>query len=116
MLRFGHTAVGVQQGSELIFSAFEDGGPMWTETGTRVERREVRFPTRFLGTPAVQVALAMWDIAGDTNQRGDLSAEDVSAEGFAIVFRTWDDTRVARVRVSWLAIGPTEHIDEFDPS
>ena len=32
-------------------------------------------------------------------------AEGISPEGFEIVFRTWGDTKVARVRVAWQAIG-----------
>ena len=37
--------------------------------------------------------------------RADLTAENVSEKGFHLVFRTWGDTRVARVRADWLAIG-----------
>lgn len=114
MLRFSHTAVGVQQGSDQLFSAFEDSGPMWTGSGPRAERRPVRFPEPFLGTPVVHVGLTMWDIAGTSNQRADVAVESVSAEGFTVLFRTWGDTRVARVRVDWLAIGPTAHVDDFD--
>jgi hypothetical protein len=29
------------------------------------------------------------------------------------VFRTWADTRVARVRVSWMAIGAAHHADDW---
>ena len=113
MLRFSHTAVGVQQGTEMLFTAFEDGGPMWTGSGPRVERCAVRFPTPFLGVPAVHVGLSMWDIAMDSNQRVDFSADEITPQGFVILFRTWGDTRVARARVSWMAIGPTEHEDDF---
>ena len=113
MLRFSHTAVGVQQGSAVLFSAFEDGGPMWTGTGPRAHRQDVRFATPFRRLPAVHVGLSMWDIAGDTNQRVDISAVEVSANGFVILFRSWGDTRVARVRADWLAIGPADHVDDF---
>ena len=115
MLRFSHTAVGVQQGAELLFTAFEDDGAMWTGDGARVERRAVVFGQPFRDTPVVHVGMAMWDIAVDSNQRADLSVEAVTAEGFVIVFRTWGDTRVARVRASWLAIGPADHVDDFSP-
>ena len=113
MLRFSHTAVGVQQGSAVLFSAFEDGGPMWTGSGPRVERCAVRFPTPFLGVPAVHVGLSMWDIAVDSNQRVDVSADEITPQGFVILFRSWADTRVARVRADWLAIGPADHVDDF---
>jgi hypothetical protein len=31
-----------------------------------------------------------------------------------IVFRTWGDTRVARVRADWLAIGALPHEDDWE--
>lgn len=114
MLRFSHTAVGVQQGSAFLFSAFEDGGPMWTGSGPRVERTAVTFATPFRDTPLVHVGLSMWDISVEGNQRVDIAAEAVTSSGFTLVFRTWGDTRVARVRANWLAIGPTDHIDDFE--
>ena len=49
----------------------------------------------------------------DSNQRVDVSADEITPQGFVILFRTWGDTRVARARVSWMAIGPTEHEDDF---
>lgn len=113
MLRFSHTAVGVQQGRAFLFSAFEDDGPMWTGTGPRVERVPVTFPSAFRDLPAVHVSLSMWDISVEANQRVDISAEEVTASGFTLVFRTWGDTRVARVRADWLAIGPADHVDDF---
>lgn len=115
MLRFSHTAVGIQQGAELMFTAFEDDGPMWTGTGPREARREIVFDTAFRDIPVVQIGLTMWDIADQGNQRVDVWAEDVTAERFTIVFATWGDTRVARVRVGWLAIGPADHDDDFEP-
>jgi hypothetical protein len=44
----------------------------------------------------------------------DISADMVTAEGFVIVFRTWGDTRVARVRADWLAIGGCANDDDWD--
>lgn len=114
MLRFSHTAVGIQQGSAFLFSAFEDGGPMWTGSGPRVERVGVSFPAPFRGVPLVHVGLSMWDISVDGNQRVDITAEEVTPQGFTLVFRTWGDTRVARVRADWLAIGPAGHVDDFE--
>lgn len=114
MLRFSHTAVGIQQGSELMFTAFEDGGQMWTGSGPRAEQRRVAFPAPFRGIPVVHLTLGMWDIAGGTNQRVDVTAEAIGLDGFTIVFRTWSDTRVARVRVDWMAIGPAHHVDDFE--
>ena len=114
MLRFSHTAVGVQQGRAFLFSAFEDNGPMWTGTGARVQHVPVSFPTPFLGLPAVHVGLSMWDIDVESNQRVDVAADEVESGGLTIVFRTWGDTRVARVRADWLAIGPTAYEEDWE--
>lgn len=115
MRRFGHTTVGIQQGEELLFSALEDDGPMWSGEGSRVVRKQIAFPAEFLQPPAVQLGIAMWDMAVNGNQRLDVAVEAVTASGFTAVCATWGDTRVARVRVSWLAIGAAPYADEFDP-
>ncbi len=114
MLRISPHAVGVANGSVLMFSAFDDGGPMWTGEGPRQERRPVRFEQPFLAPPRVMVALSMWDIAGSSNQRADIAAENVTETGFELVFRAWADTHVARVRADWLAIGPLPHEDDWE--
>lgn len=114
MRRFDHFAVGVANGSVTMFSAFDNGGPMWTGQGPRLERHLVRFSEPFVDIPAVHLSMTMWDIAVNANQRADLQAANITREGFVIEFRTWDDTRVARVRASWMAIGPVRHIDDFD--
>ena len=46
----------------------------------------------------------MWDMGSGSNARADIRAENVTETGFDLVFRTWSDTRVARVSASWLAI------------
>ena len=54
------------------------------------------------------------DMASETNARADVQAEDITTDGFAIVFRTWGDTKIARVRVAWHAIGELRQADEWD--
>ena len=49
-----------------------------------------------------------------TNLRADLTAEHVSEKGFHLVFRTWGDTRIARIRADWTAIGPVRDEDDWD--
>ena len=105
MRNFAGHILGVDQGSVVLFSDFEEGGPMWSGEGPREVRRRIEFGDGFRAPPAVHVSLTMWDIAGDANARVDLSAEAVEATGFTIVFRTWGDSRIARVRVGWVALG-----------
>ena len=114
MLRISPHAVGATRGSAILFSDHDSDGPMWTGDGARLVRHPVRFSAPFVKRPVVHVALAMWDIAEGANQRADISADRITPEGFEIVFRTWGDTRVARVRADWLAIGPVLHEDDWE--
>ncbi|NDW53184.1 H-type lectin domain-containing protein [Aliiroseovarius sp. PrR006] len=105
MKRIRPHMLGVDQGSKVLFSDFEDDGEMWTGSGPRKMRIAIRFSEPFLTPPTITVSMSMWDIAGESNQRADITAENVTVGGFDILFRTWGDTRVARVRADWLAIG-----------
>lgn len=87
---------------------------MWTGTGPREMRRVVEFDEPFIHAPAVIVGLSMLDIDQATNHRVDISAELITDDGFVIVFRTWGDTRVARVRADWTAMGAVRHEDDWD--
>jgi hypothetical protein len=106
--------VGIEDGSIILFSDYQDGGAMWTGHGPRELRRVVDFSEPFRDIPVVQVSISMWDMDQKTNQRADISAEMINPEGFVIVFRTWGDTRVARIRADWLAMGPIGHEDDWD--
>lgn len=87
---------------------------MWTGSGPRLEVRRVVFAESFAEPPLVHVALSMWDVDRNANQRADIQAVNVGADGFDLQFRTWGDTRVARVRANWMAIGPVRFEDDFD--
>jgi hypothetical protein len=51
---------------------------------------------------------------GNTNQRADLRAEKITARGFDLVFRTWGDSRVARIRADWMAMGELTAEDDWE--
>ncbi len=87
---------------------------MWTGTGPRVVTHAVTFKDRFRSKPAVTVGIGMWDMASGANIRADISADNVTAEGFDIVFKTWGDTRIARIRADWMAIGETRSDDDWE--
>lgn len=70
-----------------------------------MHRQKIKPAEPFRTLPMVQVTLSMWDMGDKTNARADISAKTVTEKGSDIVFRTWGDTRVARVRADWLAIG-----------
>lgn len=106
--------IGVDQGYVSLFSDYEDGGRMWTGEGQREVRRRVSFGAVFRSAPVVHVGLALWDMDHASNQRADLQAVDVGPGGFDLVFRTWGDTRVARLHATWLAIGELTGDDDWD--
>ena len=106
--------IGIEQGTTILFSDFVHDGPMWTGSGPREVRQVQAFGEGFNGPPAVTVGVSMWDIDHQTNSRADISAENVTAKGFEIVFRTWSDTRVARIRADWMAIGLARDEDDWD--
>jgi hypothetical protein len=97
-----------------MFSDFEDDGQMWRGEGPRQSREKVKFSATYRSIPHVQVAISMWDISNKTNIRADVQAETITTTGFEIVFRTWSDTQVARIRVAWTAIGELPNADDWD--
>lgn len=87
---------------------------MWTGQGPREVRQQQAFSETFLEPPVVTVGIAMWDMDHKANSRVDIMAENITTTGFEIVFRTWADTRVARVRADWMALGPVRDEDNWD--
>ena len=114
MRRIGGHVIGLDEGNETLFSDFETDGEMWTGEGPREIRRRVTFSEPYDSPPSVMVSLSMWDFAHAANVRADISAETIDRAGFDIVFRTWGDTRIARVRVAWRAIGGVSGEDAWD--
>jgi hypothetical protein len=116
MKRISSGTIGIVQGTRLMFSDFADGGVMWTGQGPRESRHIVTFREAFAEAPSVMVGISMWDLDQKTNTRADIGTENVTAQGFHMVFRTWGDTRVARIRADWTAIGALHGDDDWDVS
>lgn len=74
--------------------------------GDRFHRTWVPFSRPFRGVPLVHLGIAGFDIDNRDAARITASVADVGSEGFTIVLRTWFNTRIWRVDVNWLAIGP----------
>ena len=113
MQRIENRAIGLAQGTAILFSDFETGGAMWTGTGPRAVTHPVTFKEAFSGKPIVTVGIGMWDMDSGANIRADISAANITPLGFDIVFKTWGDTRIARIRADWTAIGETGHPDDW---
>ncbi|MGR3375751.1 H-type lectin domain-containing protein [Salipiger abyssi] len=106
--------VGIDQGNEELFSEFANGGEMWTGSGARERRKAVTFSEAFKAPPAVHAGLSLWDMDQGANVRADIQTDNVTETSFELVFRTWSDTRVARVRMSWIAIGEVRGEDDWE--
>jgi len=106
--------VGVDSGDEVLFSDFEDGGEMWTGSGHRERSRRIEFSEKFLNPPTVQVSISLWDMDAGSVLRAEIRAEEITSEGFDIVYRTWGDSKIARARVAWTAIGELGDDDLWD--
>ncbi|MEL6681373.1 MAG: H-type lectin domain-containing protein [Pseudomonadota bacterium] len=114
MRRLNSGTVGIDYGDVVMFSDFEDDGKMWRGDGPRQARQSVTFAQPYLNPPHVQVSLSMWDISNNSNIRADVQAEGITTTGFDIVFRTWSDTQVARVRVAWTSFGELPNDDGWE--
>jgi len=114
MKQISSSFVGIDEGDDVLFSDFEDDGEMWTGSGPRERRQSIRFSRAFKAKPSVFVTLSMWDMANGANARADVVAENITKKGCDVVFRTWGDTRVARARVHWMAIGGLPSEDDWD--
>ncbi len=114
MKRISTGSMGISQGSKVLFSDFADGGVMWTGQGNRESRHVVAFKEPFRDAPSVMVGISMWDIDHRNTSRADITAENITRDGFDLVFRTWGDTRVARIRANWTAIGALFDDDDWD--
>ena len=106
--------VGIDSDDVVLFSDYEDGGDMWTGEGQRERRLRIDFSEEFKSAPVVQLSPSLWDLGATTIIRADFAAEAITQSGFDMVFRTWGDTRVARIRIAWTAIGELSDHDDWD--
>ncbi|TDK41298.1 H-type lectin domain-containing protein [Antarcticimicrobium luteum] len=113
MKKLENHLIGIDQGDVSLFADFEDGGEMWTGEGPRERRRAIRFGEPFRAPPAVHVSVSLLDADTASAVRTELLVDNVTNEGCEIVFRTWLDTRIARIRVAWMAIGALNHDDDW---
>jgi len=114
MIKLTNATIGIDQGDDVLFSDYEDGGEMWTGGGSRKRVHKIKFKEPYKIPPAVHVSLSMWDMDSATNARADVSAQKITEKGFEILFYTWADTRIARARVRWMAIGEVKGEDDWE--
>jgi len=116
MKKFLTHPIGIDQGEAVVFSEFAAGGDMWIGAGPRERRATIRFNEVFRSVPVVQIGVSLWDVDTSSALRAELFADNITPEGFDAVFRTWSDTRIARIRVTWTATGEVSHPDDWEIS
>ncbi len=114
MKRIQNNLVGIDQGSQVLFEDYETGGEMWTGKGDRQVMFPVRFGKPFKTPPLVHVSMSMIDMGNEAYMRLDLRAANIRRQGFELVFNTWEDSKVARIRADWMAIGELPYEDDWD--
>lgn len=77
---------------------------MWNQDGERQVEVYIPFRKMFPVVPQIQMGLTGVDASKAQNLRLKLDTCDVSVQGFVAIARTWDDTRLASIDVSWFAI------------
>jgi hypothetical protein len=87
---------------------------MWTGSGDRERCKKVKFVEPFGSAPGVHVSIALWDMDTNAAIRAEIFADKITKKGFEIVFRTWADSRIARLRASWMAIGELPFDDDWE--
>lgn len=105
MQRVSGAVIGLDSGSEQIFSDFDSDGEMWAGDGQRERMVEVLFSKSYQSPPVVHVSLKMLDAAQNTNLRYNIEINSISETGFVARFSTWGDTKIARASMNWMAIG-----------
>ena len=114
MKTFEVGTVGIDSGEVVLFNDFKNDGPMWVGEGDREARILVSFANSFSTEPVVTVAVSLFDASNAANIRFEIQAENVTPKGFDIVFRTWSDSKFARARATWQAIGALSTEEVWD--
>jgi hypothetical protein len=113
MKKIASNRIGIDDGRFTLFSDFDTDGPMWSGVGPREVTQDIAFSDSFLSPPSVHLTIALWDVHEGHNMRMDFFAEDITANGFRAVFKTWGDTKIARLQMAWQAIGEVADPDEL---
>lgn len=105
--------IGIQSGTFTIFSDFDKAGEMWVGTGPRERQKRITFEDKFISPTSVTLNISLWNVYNETNFRMKLQAIDITELGFTASIKTWDDTRISRMHVTWQAIGEAIDPDEI---
>lgn len=94
----------IERGRVEVFNDYPNG-PMWVGSGPRTVSRAITFAAPYGAPPVVQISLAEVDAGNGANLRISTGVRTTSREGAAADVTTWSDTRLASVKLDWVAFG-----------
>ncbi len=92
----------IQAGRLEIFSD-EPGWNLAQGTGDRSFRKLIVFEKQFMHSPLVVTSLSGLDAAKEWNLRLVVEPQAVTPFGFDLEMRTWADTSISYLAVTWMA-------------
>jgi hypothetical protein len=91
---------------------FDASHPRWTlldgpepDGAARTFRGRVNFERLFSSSPVVQIGITGFDVDNGANARLNVGLVGVDEQGFEVELRTWWNSRLWSVDLSWIAIG-----------
>jgi hypothetical protein len=95
----------IQTGTKLDGASESLNWTLNTGIGKRTYTAAVKFDSPFRVPPKVSLALSGQDVNEAKNNRIHLIAENITVDGFDLVYETWSDTVLHRIWATWTAIG-----------
>lgn len=100
LLEFQKLAISIETGE------FDKTTPtLNTGNGERTESVDVKFQDDFIEPPKVLASIMDTYLYAGLDHKLYVSVSNITKEGFKVTIRTWGNTRVAEVGVSWVALG-----------
>ncbi len=90
---------------------FDQFTPDWTfaqentSEGSRTFVSNISFDAPFSNIPIVHVGLSGFDIDQRDSARISVHTENITSNGFELRIKTWRNTRIYKVEISWIALG-----------
>ena len=77
-------------------------------------QKRIVFDPPFSNIPEVIVGISRLNVADATNPKIQISAENLSSEGFDLVFATWHNSEFHSLEANWLAFGKQSQDEQKD--
>ena len=71
--------------------------------GERSVTIHINFDKKYEKIPKVMVSISLLDTEKNTNLRINVYAEHINTSGFDLIIYTWDDTRIFRIKATWIS-------------